>query len=512
MRETPDKPSDAAKLVEGLSRRGFITAAGALTAELWMGAASAQEQDRQTAARDSSASASVAATWVSTTKDHPWRQVASGLEKIAIKSLRDVHVILQPQQTHQTMEGFGGCLHEKGWQAMSALKPQDRESLMHELFAPGTGANLNICRIPIGANDYALDWYSHDETPGDFSMSKFSIERDHRLLIPFMKAAQAVQPDLRFWASPWSPPTWMKTNGHYACARPMMGLPDNGLRPDQVRKEGEDTFIQEERYFRAYALYFQRFVEEYRKLGLPIGMVMPQNEFNSAQVFPSCTWTAEGVARFIPFLGEALSRTGTEIFFGTLERPDPALFERVYADPQVRPLIKGVGAQWAGRQAIPFIHHHHPELRIYQSEQECGNGLNDWRFARFAWTMMKDFLRAGASVYDYWNVATETGGVSTWGWPQNSLISVDPKTGDHTVNPDYYVFKHLSHYVKPGAKRIGTLSFAGYENLLAFQNPDGRVVVIVQNDMTEAAPLHITVGQNTFRALLPADSFNTIVI
>ena len=495
-----------------MNRRSFIAAAGALTAELWSGAASAWAQAQGTAAREASASASVPATWVSTTRDQPWRQVTSGLEKAALGGVRDLHVMLQPEQTFQTIEGFGGCLHEKGWQALSALKPQDRESLMHELFAPGAGANLRICRIPIGANDYALDWYSHDEAPGDFSMSQFSIARDHKLIIPFLKAAQAVQPELALWASPWSPPTWMKTNGHYACARPFMGAPDNGLRQDQVRREGEDTFIQEERYFRAYALYFRRFVEEYRKLGLPIGMVMPQNEFNSAQVFPSCTWTPEGLARFIPYLGEALAGTGTEIFFGTLERPDPALFEKVYADPKLRPLIKGVGAQWAGRQAIPFIHQAHPELKIYQSEQECGNGLNDWRFARFSWTMMKDFLRAGASVYDYWNVATEAGGFSSWGWSQNSMISVDLKTGDYTVNPDYYVFKHLSHFVQRGARRIRTLSFAGYENLLAFQNPDGRLVVVVQNDMTEAMPLHMTLGRDTFRAVLPADSFNTIVI
>ena len=68
---------------------------------------------------------------------------------------------------------------------------------------------------------------------------------------------------------------------------------------------------------------------------------------------------------------------------------------------------------------------------------------------------MKDFLRAGASVYDYWNVATEAGGFSTWGWSQNSMISVDLKTGDYTVNPDYYVFKHLSHFVQRGANGSG---------------------------------------------------------
>jgi glucosylceramidase len=506
----PNQPRRATRASEPLDRRSFMAAAGALGAGLWASPGSARAQARPVGAAD--ASARVAATWVSTTRDHPWQEVRTGLERVALKGSADLHVMLRPEDSFQTIEGFGGCLHEKGWQALSALKPADRESLMHELFAPGAGANLGICRVPIGANDYALDWYSFDETPGDFEMAKFSIARDEKLIVPFLKAVQTVRPDLVLWASPWSPPTWMKTNGHYACARSRLGAPDNGLREDQVRREGEDTFIQEERYFRAYALYFRRFVEEYRKLGLKIAMVMPQNEFNSAQVFPSCTWTPEGLARFIPHLGEALAGTGTEVFFGTLERPDPALFEKVYADPRARPFIKGIGAQWAGRQAIPFIHHEHPELAVYQSEQECGNGRNDWRFARFSWTLMKDFMRAGASVYDYWNVATEKGGVSTWGWPQNSMISVDLETGEYAVNPDYYVFKHLSHYVERGAKRIRTLSYAGYDNLLAFQNPDGAIVVVVQNDMTEAMPLNMTIGTNTLGATLPADSFNTIVI
>lgn len=450
-------------------------------------------------------------TWVSTTRDKPWQVMPGRLPLINLTSVTDLHVMVQADRIFQTVEGFGGCIHERGWQALSAMPAVDRDTVLDELFTPGKGANLRICRIPIGANDYALDWYSHNENADDFAMAKFSIARDHRLIIPFIRAARQRCPDLSLWASPWSPPTWMKTNSHYATAKPRMGLPDNGIRDDQVREEGQDTFIQDDRYFRAYGLYFRRFVDEYRKLGLPIGMVMPQNEFNSAQVFPSCTWTPAGLARFIPHLAEALQGSGTDIFFGTLERADADLFEKVYADPKVRPLIKGVGAQWAGRGAIPFIHHAHPELKIYQSEQECGNGLNDWRFARFTWQMMKDFMRAGASVYDYWNIAADRNGFSTWGWAQNSMISVDA-AGNHRFNPDYHVFKHLSHFVQPGAKRIGTISYAGYENLLAFSNPDGRIVIVAQNDMTETMPLHLTLGTKTLRALLPADSFNSFVI
>lgn len=510
MKTSPDGLT--AKPRDGISRRSLMAGAGvAAVGALAACATSAQVQGNAPQTVAAPSLATVPARWVSTTRDRPWREITTGLEKIPLQRLLDFHIGLTAE-TFQTIDGFGACINEQGWQALSALKASDRETLLHEFFAKDAGANFSICRMPIGANDYALDWYSFNETPSDFAMSTFSIERDRKALIPYIKAAQAIRPDLAMWASPWSPPTWMKTNGHYACAASRFGAPSNGIRPDQVRKEGEDTFIQEERYFRAYALYFQRFVEEYGKLGVKIGMVMPQNEFNSPQAFPSCTWTPEGLARFLPFLGEAMGKTGTDIFLGTLERADPKLFERIYADARVRPLIKGVGAQWAGRQAAPFIHHAHPELKIYQTEQECGNGLNDWRFARYSWTMMKDFMRAGANVYDYWNPVTPTGGVSTWGWPQNSMVSIDLASGAHTINPDYYVFKHLSHFVKPGAKRIGTSTVAGYDNVLAFRNPDGGRVIVVQNDLAEAMPLHFTIGADTLRCVLPADSFNTIVI
>lgn len=78
-------------------------------------------------------------------------------------------------------------------------------------------------------------------------------------------------------------------------------------------------FIQEERYFQTYAAYFGLFLDAYRELGIPIRMVMPQNEFNSPQVFPSCTWTPEGLARFIAYLGPEMAARGVEVFVGTLE-------------------------------------------------------------------------------------------------------------------------------------------------------------------------------------------------
>lgn len=486
-----------------LNRRGLLTSGVAAAA-----------MSPLLAGRAMGAEARVRAPVHITTQEHaPWRDVSDTVRSGPMTSWLDMDVMLQPDQTFQTIDGFGGCFNELGWVALSALPAAPREALLRDLFAPGVGAGFTYCRLPIGANDYARNWYSCNETPGDFAMDHFSIARDEEMQIPFIKAAKAHQPKLKLWASPWSPPSWMKTNGHYADARPFLpGWAENGLRDDQVIKPGQDAFIQDERYFAAYARYFGRFVQAYRAHGLNISMVTPQNEFNSNQNFPSCFWTPKALARFIPYLGREMSPLGVEVFFGTLERGDPALLDAVLAEPEAAKYIKGVAAQWAGRRAIPFIHHDHPQLKIFQSEQECGDGKNDWRFARYSWTMMKAFMLAGAETYDYWNIATPKGGESTWGWKQNALISVDTANQTFEITHDYHVFKHLSAYVQTGAKRIDTLSVFGYENLLAFSNPDGSTVVVVQNDMSQPMPLRIALNGQQYAVTLAADSFNTLVL
>ena len=174
--------------------------------------------------------------------------------------------------------------------------------------------------------------------------------------------------------------------------------------------------------------------------------------------------------------------------------------------------LGGVAFQWAGKGAVPFIHHDHPELKIYQSEQECGDGRNDWRYARYAWTMMRHYFTNGASVYDYWNLALDEGGVSRWGWSQNSLVVVDPATGTSRFSYEYYVLRHLSGFVRPGARFIPALSYTGYENLLAFHNPDGSVVVAAQNDMTTPQEIVVGIGRKNVTFTAPADSIVTVVV
>ncbi|UAK25239.1 glycoside hydrolase family 30 protein [Sphingomonas nostoxanthinifaciens] len=447
--------------------------------------------------------------WIVSTQATAWQPGQGAAILPATTEPADINVDAQARA--QTIEGFGACFNELGWDALQRVAPPERAAIMTELFGPD-GARFNLCRMPVGANDFSRDWYSYDETRGDFALDHFSIANDETSLVPFIAAALRHQPKLRLWASPWSPPTWMKRNGHYASVPNRPGWPANGLRPDQIGHEGTDMFILEPRYLDAYARYFGRFVDAYAAKGIRIGMVMPQNEFNSAQPFPSCCWTAQGLATFIPYLGREMGKRGVEIFFGTLERANDGLLQTVLDDPAAAPFVKGVGAQWAGKGAIAAIHHDHPKLRLYQSEQECGDGRNDWRYCRYTWSLMKQYLRNGATGYDYWNIALAEGGVSRWGWAQNSLVTVNQKSGAWRFNHEYWLLKHLSHFVREGAVRIEAVSWTGYDDALAFQNPDGSTIVLVHNPLSEPMPLTIGVGTKQIQATLPADSFSTFAI
>jgi glucosylceramidase len=464
--------------------------------------------------------------WVSTTQNEHWA-TQKDLTITVAKSEADVEI--ETGNPLQTIQGFGGCFNELGWTSLALLSKADRETIFKELFAPGYGANFTICRMPVGANDFSLKWYSYDETDGDFGMKDFAIANDLNTLVPFIKSAKRYNPKLKLWASPWSPPQWMKKNKRYAAAMVPSKAQlkeyadkgyntdgfdfsnvENGVTADQVGHEGSDLFIQEPQYFKAYTLYFSKFIDAYQKQGIKIRMVMPQNEFNSAQLFPSCTWTAAGLSKFVSYLGPAMQKKEVDVFFGTVERANEKLVDTLLTTPESGRYISGVGFQWAGKGAIAGIHNRYPNLTLYQSEQECGDGKNDWKYCKYTWTLMKHYFTSGANAYMYWNISLQQGGVSHWGWKQNSLVTVDASTRKFAFNHEFYLLKHLSHYVKPGAKLLTTTG--ALNNLLAFKNTDNSLVIVVQNDLDADKKVHIKIGNQVIEPILKADSFNTFLI
>ena len=145
---------------------------------------------------------SIEIKWFSTTLQNRWVEEAT-IQKVASQTPN----LIVTTDEHQTWLGFGGCFNELEWQALSVLDLNRREEVLQNLFQPGYECQFNFCRVPIGASDYAESWYSLNETADDFEMKSFSIERDQENLLPFIKSAQRFYPDLKLFASPWSPPT-----------------------------------------------------------------------------------------------------------------------------------------------------------------------------------------------------------------------------------------------------------------------------------------------------------------
>jgi len=475
-----------------------------------------------------SAYAQKTVNWVSSSPEKQWKIEPANL--IAKNTSNKVDVVVNLDQVQQTIEGFGACFNEAGWVSLSYLSLDDRESVIQELFAPNKGANFSICRMPLGANDFSRQWYSYNETEGDFAMNNFSISNDYQTLVPFIKNAQKYNPSLKLWASPWSPPTWMKYNKHYA-SKPVPDIStwseeslqsmrndwgmdfrgiNNGMKPEQEMHEGSDMFVQDEKYFKAYSLYFSKFIDAYREEGINIGMVMPQNEFNSAQVFPSCTWRASGLVKFVSFLGPEMQKKGVDVYLGTMERGNAKLVDTLLSDPLSKDHIKGVGFQWGGKDAIATIHKQYPKMNLYQTEQECGNGYNDWKYCKYAWSLMKHYLNNGVCTYQYWNISLSDGGVSTWGWHQNSLVVVDTLQKTYRYTYEYYLMKHLSHYVKPNAKKVATSG--EFNDLLAFVNPDKSVVVLINNAENTEKTVNIKINGKVLNPTLKPNTINTLLV
>ncbi len=422
---------------------------------------------------------------ISTTKNSPWHE---GTEAADTK----INATLDFGAEKQTIRGFGGCFNELGGAALHTLSETEQKNLLNELFSKD-GCNFNFCRMPIGASDYAINWYSLNETDGDYEMKNFSIDRDREHLLPYIKSAMEIKPDMKLFASPWSPPTWMKTKKVYNFGR----------------------LIQSDEVLKAYALYFRKFVEAYKAEGVDITQIHVQNEPCADQKFPSCRWSGEEFRNFIGnYLAKELDGV-CDIFLGTINGPDTGELEKgtrykdlagyVLQDEKCRSVIKGVSYQWAGKYAIQQTRDDYPELELIMSENECGNSENSWIYAMYVFELMRHFLRNGVTAYTYWNMILGENGESAWGWNQNSMINI--KGGKVVYNPEFYVMKHLTHFVKPGAKYIETKGNWS-SNSITFKNPDGQIVIVTANPFTTEKT--VSFGGKTYR--LEAESFNTIVM
>ncbi len=245
-----------------------------------------------------------------------------------------------------------------------------------------------------------------------------------------------------------------------------------------------------------------------------VGAVHVQNEPNSNQKFPSCVWTGAQMRDFIrDYLGPMFQRErlDCQIWVGTIERADVhAWAQLILSDEQARAYIAGVGYQWAGKGAVQRTRTAWPEVSLIQTENECGDGLNCWAYAHYVFDLIHHYITQGVEAYAYWNMVLPCGGESTWGWKQNTMVSVDMERRECIWNPEFYVMKHFAAYVNPGSV---VLELEGHwsGNALAFRKPDGRVVYVLHNPFETPVSISVGEGAEVRAYTLAPQSINTIV-
>jgi glucosylceramidase len=429
--------------------------------------------------------------------EHPVKDAGSGPADITV----------YPGKTRQTIEGFGGCFNEKGWEALSVLGPEERRSVMRRIFDSNEGLGFTVCRVPIGANDYAVDRYSLNETPDDFEMRHFSIERDRLRIIPYIKEALSMQPKLRLWGSAWTPPTWMKDNKSY----------DSG------------NFIDDPGMYRAYALYLLKFIRAYRQEGLSMEAVAVQNEPGTNTNYPSCDWTPIQFLTFIRHhLGPLFEKEDLHdaIMLGTFNQPKNVSHAlTVLLDPTARRFVSLAGLQWYGLCLADQMRAVSPGLTVWQTETDCGNWFwmpnhdpdmpqNDIHYAGFSWDKIRDYLKAGATVYELWNMVLGPDGKSIDSkkpWPQNSMITVDPETRLIRYTPLFGAIGSFSKFIPPGSRMIETEGLSPEADAVAFLDPSGKVVIVLYNRKTDSVSTRIQVRRTVYSIHMPPLSFGTLV-
>lgn len=434
-----------------------------------------------------------------------------------------------------TFKKWGTTFNEQDWKALCMLSRNEQDEILHNAFSPDGQLKLNMGRISMNANDYALSWFSCSDVQGDFELKYFNIERDKLTIIPYIRAAQKYNPDMTFWMSPWSPPAWMKINNHYAVQSSKFSdmdpkldrllycdddrsdneqvNPDKNLFPRRLAVQ--DYMIQSPRYLQCYADMFCRFIDLYAEQDINIGMIMYQNEAYSYTPYPGCPWTSEGILRFnMEYLAPTLRDKHPEVdlYLGTFNTNRYDHVKGLLEDPRMPSNIKGVGFQWEGGQILPRIRKEYPDYTYVSSESECGWGSFDWPAAEHTFHLINHYLGNGCSEYNNWNLILCDQGESAWGWRQNALIRVNSANRTFEYAPEYYSYRHYCSFIGNGAK-ILTTKASGDEKTptLIALTPDNKYVVVAGNFSDKPRSVSVKLNKKYLNVTLNPHSMNTFI-
>ncbi|AGL17403.1 glucan endo-1,6-beta-glucosidase [Actinoplanes sp. N902-109] len=434
-------------------------------------------------------------------------------------------ITVDPGTRYQSMDGFGASLTDSAAAVLYRLAPAQRDAAMRSLFDPRGGIGVSFLRQPVGSSDFtaAAQHYSYDDVPAgrtDFALEHFSIDHDRARILPLLRRARQLDPQLTVLATPWSPPAWMKTSD---------SLIGGHLKDDP-------------RIYDAYARYLVRFVQEYAEAGVRIDYLTVQNEPQNRHDggYPGTALPVPQEAAVIEALGPKLAAAHlpTRILgydHNWTTHPGDVATTPAGEDPETdypyRLLAAPAGKWLAGTAyhcysgdpgAQSALHRAYPAKGIWFTECSGSHGAADTPEQIFrgtltwhARTLAIGTTRNWAKSVVNWNIALDsTGGPHLGGCDTCTGLLTLQADGSVSRDAEYYTIGHLSKFVRPGAVRIastsyGTTGWNGQIMDVAFRNPDGSTALVVHNENDNPRSFAVAVGGRSFEYTLPGGALAT---
>ena len=418
-------------------------------------------------------------------------------EIVGVSTKSGILVRIYPDITFQTIEGIGGAFNEIGGEALMSLSEKQQNDIMKNLFDKNI-SNFSVCRTAIGASDFGIDAYSYSEIPNDYKMKNFSIEREKTSVIPYIQMAYKYNPDMELFASPWSPPGWMKESG----------LMDRGEEFSAKNVLKDDPKI-----YKAYALYFSKYVEAYAKEGIKVDKIVIQNEQDINTKYPSCNMPPKQMGEFIiDYLRPQfnIDDTSAEIWAGSFRTAKKLDGLEYVANNSWRDAVDGVGVQYISSVQIENMRTVFPEIKLLHTEGNCYGGENsvDQAFSRF--NEVASYINHGVPNFCYWNMILNETSSSGWDWKQNSLINIDRDTKIVTYNPDYAVMALFGRFMRSGMKRVASATWYGDTMTLA---DDENVYLFIKNDSDKIKTFDIWLKNSQAKVVdIPAQTISVVEV
>jgi glucosylceramidase len=415
-----------------------------------------------------------------------------------VNTLKSVPAItIDKSKTYQQMDGFGYALTGGSAALIDKMSANKQADLLKELF--GTAKNnigVSYLRISIGSSDLDDHVFSYDDLSAgetDAELKKFSLDNDKHALIPVLKKILAINPHIKILASPWSPPTWMKTN--------------DSTKGGHLKKE----------YYHTYSQYLIKYIKGMAANGIPIDAITIQNEPLNPKNNPSMVMEAAEQGDFIknnlgPEFKADKIKTKIILYDHNADRPDYPI--SILNDPKASQYVDGSAFHLYGGkiEALSEVHNAHPDKNLYFTEEWVGAPGDLKKDMRFH---IRDLIIGAPRNWSRnvieWNLAADPkqkphtpGGCSEC----LGAITID---GDNVArNSAYYIVAHASEFVKPGSHRIESNYIKELPNV-AFLTPAGKTVLIVFNDSDSTQTFNIILNNKQVSSILNPGSTGTYV-